>query len=134
MAQTNVHAGQSFDQVRVAAERGEAAAQFYLGICYQTGQGVAQNYSEAVAWFRRASDQRDPSAQCYLGFCYQTGTGVPQDFVEAVRWFRAAARAGDKTDQHNLVVHYASVEAAEQAANSGEPVAPVPETIPTPQP
>ncbi|HYG34555.1 MAG TPA: tetratricopeptide repeat protein, partial [Clostridia bacterium] len=79
MAQKNRRNWQTFDEVRHAADEGDAAAQCYLGICYQTGKGVAQDYQEAVRWFRRAAEQDDSTAQCYLGFCYQTGTGVPQE-------------------------------------------------------
>ena len=53
-------------------------------------------------------------AQCNLGLCYQTGRGVPKSGSEAVRWFIKAARQGNKTAQHNLGLHYA---AAEQAQN-----------------
>jgi hypothetical protein len=38
---------------------------------------------------------------------------VPQDTQEAVRWFIRAARQGNKTAQHNLGLHYAAVEGAE---------------------
>ena len=49
--------------MRAAAEKGDPAAQCYFGICYQTGQGVQQDYPEAVKWFRRAAEQKDPAAQ-----------------------------------------------------------------------
>ncbi|HWY77695.1 MAG TPA: SEL1-like repeat protein, partial [Verrucomicrobiae bacterium] len=49
----------SFEDLRAAAEAGDAASQCYLGICYQTGKGVAQDYTEAVKWLRRAADQAD---------------------------------------------------------------------------
>jgi TPR repeat protein len=35
---------------------------------------------------------------------------VPQSTPDAVRWFIRAARQGDKTAQHNLGVHYSSLE------------------------
>jgi TPR repeat protein len=35
---------------------------------------------------------------------------------EAMKWFIRAARQGDKTAQHNLGVHYATQELAQQAA------------------
>ena len=97
---------QSFEEVRKAAEQGDAAAQCYLGICYQTGQGVPQDYAEAVKWFRRAADQNDDTAQCYLGFCYQSGLGVPQEYGQAAKWFREAAERGDPAAQFNLGVLY----------------------------
>ena len=37
---------------RKAAEQGIADAQFYLGIIYETGQGVTQDYAEAVKLLR----------------------------------------------------------------------------------
>ena len=120
MMQTNRRTWQSFDEMRLAAEQGDPAAQCYFGICHQTGQGVQQDYGEAVKWFRRAAEQNDSAAQCYLGFCYQTGSGVPQDVQEAVRWFCRAARQGDKTAQHNLGVYYTTLEAAEEATAEGE--------------
>ena len=69
---------QNFEEVRAAAEGGNAQAQCYLGVCYQTGQGVKLDYQEAVKWFRKAADQSDSVAQCYLGVCFQAGLGVPQ--------------------------------------------------------
>ena len=41
--QTNRSTWQSFDEMRLAAEQGDPAAQCYLGICFQTGQGVTQD-------------------------------------------------------------------------------------------
>ena len=106
--------------VHAAAEQGEPQAQFNLGVFYEIGQVVPQNYEEAVKWYRAAAEQECAPAQCNLGLCYETGRGVPKDVREAVRWFCRAARAGDKTAQHNLGVYYATVEAAEAATARGE--------------
>ncbi|MGH7972446.1 MAG: tetratricopeptide repeat protein, partial [Limisphaerales bacterium] len=97
---------QTFEEMKRAAEDGNADAQCTMGICYQTGQGVTQDYAGAVKWFRRAADQNDSTAQCYLGFCYQNGMGVPQDFGQAAKWFRDAAEQGDPAAQFNLGVLY----------------------------
>ena len=85
--------------MRQAAEEGDPQAQCYMGVCYQNGQGVAQDYQEAVKWFRRAADQDDPVAQCYLAVCYLHGTGVPQEFSEAAKWLREAAEQNDPAAQ-----------------------------------
>src|SRR2546429_188816 len=118
--QTNRRTWQSFDDMRKAAEEGDAAAQSYLGICYQTGQVVQQDYEEAVKWYKKAAEQECAPAQCNLGLCYETGRGVKQDVRAAVRWFCRAARQGDKTAQHNLGVYYANLEAAESATAEAE--------------
>src|SRR5258707_322023 len=90
---------QSFEEMLKAAEHGDPAAQTYLAICYQTGQGVKQDYTEAVRWFRRAAESNDPSAQCYLGYCYQTGSGVPQELGQAAKWLLEAAEQATQAAQ-----------------------------------
>ncbi|EQD66988.1 Sel1 domain protein repeat-containing protein, partial [mine drainage metagenome] len=42
---------------RAAAGKGVAEAQFGLGLMYDKGHGVPQNYAEALKWYRRAAQQ-----------------------------------------------------------------------------
>ena len=81
-------------------------AQFNLGLMYHNGQGVPQDYREAVRWYRMAADQGDADAQFNLGVMYDNGRGVPQDYAEAVRWYRKAADQGYADAQFNLGVMY----------------------------
>ena len=69
---------------------GDADAQFLLGVMYDTGQGVPQDYQEAVKWFRLAAEQGVASAQYRLGFMYALGDGVPQDYIQAHKWVNLA--------------------------------------------
>jgi TPR repeat protein len=80
---------------RLAADQGHASAQFNLGISYDNGQGVPQNYAEAVKWYRLAADQGDASAQYNLGQMYRLGEGVPQDYVSAHMWLNQSAAKGE---------------------------------------
>jgi TPR repeat protein len=89
-------------QLRELAEQGDADAQKNLGVCYHDGQGVAQDYAEAVKWFRMAAEQGNAAAQNWLGFCHQNGQGVAQDCAEAVNWFRMAAEQGNAAAQNWL--------------------------------
>ena len=75
------------------AERGNAAAQSYLGFLFETGRGVPQNYTEAAMWYRRAAEQGDARAQYSLGLLYDRGQGVPQDIVEASKWLNLSTAA-----------------------------------------
>ena len=52
------------------ANKGNAKAQFHLGIMYFMGQGVVQNYKTAVNWFKLAADQGHTEAQFYLNNRY----------------------------------------------------------------
>jgi TPR repeat protein len=86
--------GEMLKWYRRAAEQNYADAQFNLGCCYATGQGVATNYAEAVKWFRRAAEQNHAEAQYSLGNNYVRGQGVEVDEVEGAKWLRKAAEQG----------------------------------------
>ena len=45
-----------FKKTLQAAEQGFAAAQYNLGVMYDNGQGVRQNYKIAKEWFGKACD------------------------------------------------------------------------------
>ncbi len=51
---------------RKAAEQGNAVAQCKLGQCYHNGEGVEQDYAEALKWYRKAADQGFELAKEYL--------------------------------------------------------------------
>ncbi len=61
---------------------------------YRKGQGVPQDYAEAVKWYRLAADEWDKAAQFNLGSMYEKGKGVPQDYANAAKWYRLAADQG----------------------------------------
>jgi hypothetical protein len=75
----------SFAQTKAKAEAGDADAQYNLGAMYDFGQGVEQDFKEAVKWYRKAADQGLAEAQFNLGMMYDQGQGVEQDFKEAVK-------------------------------------------------
>ncbi len=105
LTETNF-APDSLAALRARAEKGDAAAQAYLGWCYYAGQGVAQDYAEAVKWFRKAAEHGDAEAQFALGSFCETGEGVAQDDAEAVKWYRMAAEQGNADAQWSLSVCY----------------------------
>ena len=103
-------AEQGIEQLREAALQGDTTAQFNLGHQYYNGEGVPQDYREAVKWFRMAAEQGHAKAQSGLGFMYHNGKGVPQDYREAVKWFRMAAEQGLDGAQFTLGAMYATGE------------------------
>lgn len=80
--------------VRARAVRGEAQAQYELGSRYFYGQGVPQDDTQAVQWFRRAAEQGHADAQSFLAMTYRAGRGVTLNFEEAAAWARKAAEQG----------------------------------------
>jgi hypothetical protein len=53
---------------------------------YSRGQGVKQDYEEAIKWYRIAAEQGYTQAQKNLSVMYLEGRGVEKDHKEAVRW------------------------------------------------
>jgi TPR repeat protein len=80
--------------LRKAAAAGDATAQNNLGSCYSNGQGVAQDYEQAVIWYAKAAEQGVACAKYNLGNCYRKGTGVPEDMAKAIELIAAAAEQG----------------------------------------
>ena len=84
-----------FDKVSAKAEQGDAGAQFSLGNMYANGTGVAQDYKEAMKWWRKAAEQGIAIAQSNLGVMYDNGQGVAQDYKSAHMWYNIAAANGN---------------------------------------
>jgi TPR repeat protein len=78
-----------------SAEQTDPVGQFELGRMYYWGQGMPQDNSEALKWFRKSAAQGNPDAQYALGRMYYLGDGVGQDYVMAYMWFNMAASRGD---------------------------------------
>jgi TPR repeat protein/ubiquitin-protein ligase len=85
-----------------AANGGHAEAQFRVGVNYGAGNGLPQNMSEAVAWFRKAAQQGHAKAQNFLAACLFDGNGVAPSIPEAIHWWQASAQQGDPDAQHAL--------------------------------
>jgi TPR repeat protein len=92
---------------RRAADKGDASAQFNLGVRYHDGRRVPQYDTEAVKWFRRAADQGDATAKFNLAGMYAEGRGVPQDDTEMMKWLRRAADQGIAAAEYTLGVMHA---------------------------
>ena len=54
-------------ELKANAEKGDADAQFNLGLMYHKGQGVPQDDAESVKWYRKAAEQGNVYAQRNLG-------------------------------------------------------------------
>ena len=91
---------------RLAAERGDAFAQFHLSLKYEYGDRVPQDMAEAVRWYRLAAEQGYAAAQNNLGRAYGVGRGVVKDDAEAARWYRLAAEQGHSSAQSELALMY----------------------------
>ena len=76
------------------AQQGSAPAQYGVGLMYDLGNGVRQDYREASKWYRLAAEQGYAFGQFGLGSLYFAGHSLPQDDVAAYMWFALAAAQG----------------------------------------
>lgn len=100
----------SFKDIFNAAEQGNPAAQYNLGLIYRKGEAVPQDDAEAVGWFLKAAQQNHAKAQLNLAWMYQEGKGVSQDDVKAAKWYLKAAEQGNAQAQFNLALMYSKGE------------------------
>lgn len=85
----------AFKQWRPLAEKGQAKAQYNLGLLYYNGRGVNQDYTQARHWYLKAAEQGQAFAQNNLGKLYEKGQGVLQDPVQADMWYLLSAAQGN---------------------------------------
>jgi TPR repeat protein len=62
---------------------------------------VAQDYAEAVKWYRLAAEQGHANAQSNLGLMYNNGRSVAQDYIQAHMWSNLAAANGSEAGRKN---------------------------------
>ena len=65
----------SLEFYKIGAESGDSMAQNNLGTMYQNGQGVAQDYAEAVKWYRKAAEQGEAEAKINIEEMTEKGIG-----------------------------------------------------------
>lgn len=93
-------------KLETAANSGNAVAEDWLGLAYQSGfsRGTPLNYRLALKWFEKAAAQGYANAQFNLGSMYQVGEGTPQSDAEAEHWYRLAAAHGSIAARQSLRV------------------------------
>ncbi|KLE04017.1 MULTISPECIES: tetratricopeptide repeat protein [Arcobacteraceae] len=96
-----------FALVEAMAKKGDIKSQNELAVAYATGNGVKQNFKEAIIWWEKAANQGDKVAQKELGAINYTGAnGVAKDYQKAFYWTEKSAKQGYGEAQHNLGTFY----------------------------
>jgi hypothetical protein len=69
---------------------------------YRIGQGVSQDYGQAMDWSMKAASAGNARGQCNIGLLYFYGQGVSTDEKQAMDWYLKAANNGS-TDAMRLI-------------------------------
>jgi TPR repeat protein len=94
-----------------AAESGDAAAQFNLGVIYDSrlddnGYTIEGNRVEAMKWLLAAAEQGLPRAQSKLAEMYADGPDAPEDHINACAWFLLATTSLRGIHRHRALTGY----------------------------
>ena len=65
-----------------------------LACCYEHGEGVEQNMTEAIRWYTAAAEGGNADDMYELGWQYDHGEGVEQNEDRALYWYRRSAEGG----------------------------------------
>jgi TPR repeat protein len=99
------------------ANKGDAEAQYHVGMMYNNGIGTQQDIRQAFAWFQKSAASNDPLGAYKLG-CYYDGQGagiVTADATEALKYKLIAAKAGYSLAQHDVALIYGRQENFDEA-------------------
>lgn len=91
-------------QLMASAQQGDQQAQFFLAKRLQKGQGVVQNFQQAMQWYTIAARQNIAPAQLNLAMMYIRGEGVAPNAQQARYWLEKAAKLGDNRASYTLAM------------------------------
>lgn len=97
-----VQRSEAFKWFRLAADQGNAVAQWEVGFLHENGWGVPKNDAEAAKWYKLAAQQGQRDAQHSLATLYREGRGVAKDPRQAARWYLGAALKGHVEAQFTI--------------------------------
>lgn len=95
------------DQIRPRAERGDAWAQYQMGVIYGEGiDNVSVDFEKSVYWFSKAYKSGDVRAAFQIGNTYKNTEFASEDYQIVVYWWRKAGEKGYYDAQRDLADAY----------------------------
>ncbi len=89
--------GKAANHFELAANRGLADAQNFMGTMNETGDGLPANMPAALHWFRQAAVQGHAKAQSNLGRCISPFSSNLQARIDALAWLLLADEQNEIT-------------------------------------
>jgi len=104
----NANEAGTFNAMVALANKGDAEAQYHVGMMYNNGIGTQKDPRQAFEWFQKSAASNDPLGAYKLG-CYYDGQGagiVTSDSDEALKYKLISAKAGYALAQHDVAILY----------------------------
>ena len=86
----------------LSAVQNNDAAQYELGRCYFSGDGVERNFDKAFQWFSEAATRDNANGLLWVGYCYHHGISIEQNYDLALQYYQAAKDRGHTYAQHRI--------------------------------
>jgi TPR repeat protein len=93
---------------RQIAEEHNADAMLSIGLLYNYGIGLPQDYTTAHEWYEKAAAKDNARAMLNIGLLYSKGQGIARDYTKAREWYEKAAAKGDSDAMVNIGELYAN--------------------------
>ena len=101
----------SLHDAMALANKGNPAGQWLMGVRYERGADVEQDFEQAFYWYRQSAEQGISLAQRFLANLYgRDDHGFPQDLRKSMIWSLKAAKQGDSVSQLMAAIGYANGE------------------------
>lgn len=104
----NANETDSFNAMLALANKGDAEAQYHVGMMYNNGIGTQKDAKQAFEWFQKSAAFNDPLGAYKLG-CYYDGQGagvIKPDSNKALKYKLISAKAGYALAQHDVANLY----------------------------
>ncbi|UZO03641.1 uncharacterized protein OCT59_024045 [Rhizophagus irregularis] len=96
----------AFSLFKNASEKNHILARYYVGLCYEFGNGVVKNGKLAFDSFKKIADEEHALGQFKLGYFYYKGISVKKNLKEAFNWYEKAAYNGNLIAMCNIGLMY----------------------------
>jgi len=113
----NASDADTFNAMVALANKGDAEAQYHVGMMHNNGIGTPKDPRQAFEWFQKSAASNHPLGAYKLG-CYYDGQFagiVTTDSNEALKYKLVSAKAGYVLAQHDVAILYGRQENFEEA-------------------
>lgn len=99
--------GNPFKWYKLAADSGDAEAQWYVAYYHEYGFcGADQDMDTAMKYYTMSADQKYPDAIGALAYKFMNGRGVDKDIVKAIMLYKSAVDLGSERARYALESFY----------------------------
>jgi TPR repeat protein len=89
-----------------ASEQGHILAQYYVGLCYETGHGTAKDEKLAFKYYEKIANLGYAFGLLKTGYFYNFGIGIAISKQKAFELYQQAANSGNSSAQYDLALMY----------------------------